>query len=461
MYLPVFLCFWLVTSTHGQTPYADFKLESNKISDIQAFEVHDGVFLTYTDNDIRRAFWIDGVGKKSQVFLNHIPDIRLCGIEKETDTTFLYYLKEENKALRLYAFQQPSQGTNVYSGGSPVDIIGRPLAMYMDDTELLVVSYLAKPDRLEITFIHRGMQMGSIEIPMPEDFSRYAASTGVMKDDELTAIPQGAATTKIYKTGGSLIITIDENRFDPEKNATSIIMIDLDTGENAQYVIPAPSMGKFTSFYHDGMLFRLTTTHHMYEWVVYDLETGVTLYDKVLNRQKSLREQKVVLRVAESKEVWYGELDRMMGQFGDPSVIVENIPGTTDLRIVTGTFQNSKGLAFSGGPSPLVILIGTLALNVVNQLEPAPGIQQYFYLKGNIERGFDFETMENIPAPSLRQTIDNYEISRTSGVPKDAEKWSWFLLYKGYLELKDGALGIYHEKRKAGRKLILLKYAKT
>jgi hypothetical protein len=66
------------------------------------------------------------------------------------------------------------------------------------------------------------------------------------------------------------------------------------------------------------------------------------------------------------------------------------------------------------------------------------------------------EPFENNSAPSVRQVIDAYEISWKSGVPKNEEKWGWFLLYKGYLELKDGALGIYHEKRKIGRKLILL-----
>lgn len=59
------------------------------------------------------------------------------------------------------------------------------------------------------------------------------------------------------------------------------------------------------------------------------------------------------------------------------------------------------------------------------------------------------------------QKIDNYEISRTSGVPKDTEKWNWFLYYKGYMELNSGALGMYYEKRKNDKKLILLKYKKS
>ncbi|MEX2233104.1 MAG: hypothetical protein WD824_13160 [Cyclobacteriaceae bacterium] len=112
--------------------------------------------------------------------------------------------------------------------------------------------------------------------------------------------------------------------------------------------------------------------------------------------------------------------------------------------------------------TPLGILAGLIVANVINQLEAPPGVQQYFYMKGNPEQGFDFEPLENNPAPSVRQIIDDYEISRTSAIPKGEEKWSWFLQYKGYLELKDGgALGIYHEKRKDEKKLILLKYKKT
>jgi hypothetical protein len=459
-YLPVFLYFSLVNIAHGQETYAELNLESNKIDDIQAFEVGDSVFLTYTDKDVRRTFWIDGSGKTSQVYLTHVGEIRLCGIQKNPDTTFLYYLKEEDQLLRLSVLKQSSHGGNIYSGGKPVNFSGDPIAIYTDDQELIAVSYEKKYNSVEIISVRRGIQASRMVLQMPEDFRQYSSSSGFITSTELTTIAQGSAPTKIYKDGRSIIFTIDEDRFAAGKSATRIIRIDLSTGEHVMHTLPGPDDHKFSSFYLDNNLFRLATSYNSFQWSVYDVQTGNSVYTKNLDKEKSLRNQNVLLRMAESQEVWHVPLYGMIGDYAEPSIIVERIPGTGNLRILTGTFQNSKAVALPAGGTPLAMLTTLVIKNVINQLEAPPGINKYFSLTGNVDKGFDFEPVENNSSPSLRQIIDDYEISRTSGVPKNAEKWSWFLLYKGYLQLQDGALGIYHEKRKEGKKLILLKYTK-
>lgn len=460
-YLLLVSAFFLLNVGHGQEPYAEFQIESNKIHDLQAFEVHDSVFLTYTDKDVRRAFWIDGQGKANQVYLNHVAGARICGIQKQPDTTFIYYLKEEDRLLRLFSLKQPSHGGNVYSGGTPLNISGDLMAVQANDRELILVYYLKKSNRIEILSIKRGVKTGFIELQMPEDFARYASSSGLITEDGLTTISQGSAPTKIYREGNGLIFTIDEDRSTAGKSDTKVIHLDLSTGKYAVHAVPGTDNGRFTSFYHGGKLFRFTASTGKYEWSAYNIQTGATLYTKTVNQEKSLRDQRVLLRTAESQEVRFGHLRHIMDQFAAPVMIVEKIPGAEDLRFVTGTFQNSKGAVIVGGISPLAVLAGLVVANVINQLEGPPGIQQYFYLTGNVDKGFDFEPFENISAPSVRQIIDQYEISKTSGVGKNEEKWSWFLLHKGYLGLNDGGLGIYHEKRKHQNRLILLKYKRT
>ncbi|MEX2233103.1 MAG: hypothetical protein WD824_13155 [Cyclobacteriaceae bacterium] len=309
--LTVLLCFYLVNIAYGQGPYAEVKLKSNNIDEIQAFEVHDSVFLTYTDKDIRKAFWINGGGKTTQVYLNHVGEIRICGIQKQPDTTFLYYLKEEDKFLRLYALKQESHGGNIYSGGKPVTIFGDLMAIHADDGEFIMVSYIKQANRLEIISLHRGIKTGFVDSQMPEDFNRFASSSGLITNNGMTAISQGSALTKIYKEGRSMVLTIDENRVAVGKSVTKIIKIDVSTGNRVLYTIPGPDRDKFRSFYHDGKLFQFITDP-IYEWVVYDIETGVTLYTKKLKQEKSLRNQKVVVRT-ESPEVLSGSLNRMMG----------------------------------------------------------------------------------------------------------------------------------------------------
>ena len=451
------LCFCFVHASYSQQLYAELNLESGKIEDIQAFEAQDSIFLTYLDKDIMKAFWIDRRGTKSQVYLTHVGDVRLCGIEKESDTIFYYYLKEEKKRLELHALRQVSTGGNIYSGGRPVYLDGDVMALQVDDNELIVVSYQKEINKIAVNSINRARKRLLAEVPAPEEFNKYASSSGLITGG-LATIPQGSMPTKIYKDGGLMVLTIDEERFPARKSATKVLRLNLDSGQYNLYSVPGPEDDQFSSFYHDDKLFRLSTSVKSFEWLIYDIPTVKPLYKKAFIRDRSMREQNVVVRTADSHEVGHGNLYHTMGQYSEPSIVVEPVANTSELRITSGTFQNSKGVVLAGGMSPAAILAGLLIHNFVNQLQPPPGIQHYFHLKGNLEKGFELEGVQNGSPRSTRQLIDDYEISRTSGVPKGAEKWSWFLLYKGYLQIKNGALGIYVEKRKDQKKLILLKY---
>ena len=450
--------FLVARQARGQEPYAELKVEGNKPNDIQAFEVRDSLFLTYTENDVRKAFWIDRTGKINPVFFNPGKDESFCGIQKDRDTTFLYFLKEKNNAMQLSTLKQPTRGNNIYTGAKTIDVRGNLLGVSADDDGLLVVTYLKTMDRIEIVSISRGKQTGSLVLLVSDDFHKFAASSGFITMNGLTSISQGASPTKIYKQGNSMVITTDEDRFGAAKSATTVIRMDLATGKHVRDTIPGPDYHNFSSFYHDNKLFRFVATTKSYEWVVYDIATGMTLYSKKLIHEKSLRDQKVVIRTDPTAEVLYGSLYRMTEMSGDPSIVVESISGTSNVRIMTGTFLNSKGVVLAGAATPLGILTGLIVANIINQLEPPPGLQQYFYITGNVEKGFDIEPLQNISTPSLQQIIDGYERLRTSGAPKDEEKWNWFLYYKGYMDFDSGALGIYYEKRKNDKKLILLKY---
>jgi hypothetical protein len=459
-YFPMFLCIASVFGLNAQTPYAEFDLESNNIDDIQAFAVGDSVFLTYFDRNVRKTFWIDEMGKKSQVFMNHVTDIRFCGIQKTADSIFYYYLKEgEDKLLRLYALKQASSGGGgVYSGGKAVTLYGDVMGINTDETGLIISSYIKKSNRLELISLKRGARTGFVDLQMPEDFQRFAKSSGFIQAVGLNTVAQGAARTKMYLEGSSVVITVDEDVFGNANGATKIIRIDLETGRHVIRSIPDPNHYRFSSFYNQGKLYQFASSEKVYEWYVYDIETGKTLYQKKLTQDESLRDKMTFHRNAEFPDVWYGSLYALIALHQDLSLTVEMIPNSADVRIVAGTFSNNKGVATAGGMSPLGILVGLVVANVVNQLEPPPGIQNYFYLRGNAEKGFELEPAQGNQTPSVRQIIDQYEISRTSAVPKGQEKWSWYLQDKGYLALDHGAVGIYREKRKSEKKLILLKY---
>ena len=454
-----FVCF--VGKTHGQQLYAELEVEANKINDLQAFAAGDSLFLTYSDRNTRKSFWIDASGRTHPVFFPNIEGLRFLAVERHHDTTYFYYFKKEDSFLKLYSLKQTSGSGGIYTGGGHVNFFeGRLMGICQEADSIIALSYLKKSNRIEIISVRRGVKTAMVDLQMPDDFSKYAASTGFISNREMLPIPQATAPTKIYKEGSSIILAIDEDRFEIGKSKTRVIKVNLVTGERSEHVLPGPDYDKFTSFYHQDYLFRLTTSNDKFQWFVFDLQSGETLYTKILRQEKPLRGQKVFFRTNESMEVRHIPMYGMIAQNTDAAIMIETTDSPTDLRIVTGTYDNSKGVAGAAAMTPLGYLAGLIVFNVINQLEGPPGLTTYFYLKGNAQDGFEFEPVENNPSPSLRQVIDDYEISRTSGVPRNEEKWSWFLTYKGYLEFNGGALGIYQENRKKDKKLILMKFDK-
>src|SRR5687768_2940643 len=101
------LCFVaFISKASGQQVYAEFDVESNRVDDIQAIPVGDSLFLTYTDKNIRKSFWVDATGQTAPVYFPHVEHLRFLAIERHDDTTYFYYLKKEDNFLKLYTLKQ-------------------------------------------------------------------------------------------------------------------------------------------------------------------------------------------------------------------------------------------------------------------------------------------------------------------------------------------------------------------
>jgi hypothetical protein len=77
----MFLC--LFTPAYSQTVLADFDLESARVDGIQAFPVHDSVFLSFVDRRERKTYWINKAGNKSKVDMMINPEFPIVGIQPQ------------------------------------------------------------------------------------------------------------------------------------------------------------------------------------------------------------------------------------------------------------------------------------------------------------------------------------------------------------------------------------------
>jgi hypothetical protein len=442
-------------STFSQDPFAELQINAGKVDDVQAFAVGDSVFLTYMEKGQKKGYWIDATGAADYYLLNQVSVDPFSGIEKHQDTTFFYVFSEHNKQLMLRVLKQASAGGPISTTRKSFDIRGELVATNCDKKQLLIVVYVKNPGRLEIMQFTRGAQAKTIELPVPATLRRNSGSAAFITQNSLTTIQQGCAPLKIFPQGNTLTLTFDDDRFVTGESKTFIMKLDLDTGTNTRDSIQGPDYHKFTSVCVKDTLYRLTKANDYLELNVYDVKSGKVLYTSRIENEKSLRERKVFQRNGENAEVGYNSLYELISRDGLPSIIAEKTGA--DTRLVAGTFYSSKTASMPVGFTPLALLVAAAASALDLALQERPGLSWYFAFDGSVRNGFSIKNVEDLQ-PSLRQIIDRYEIARTSGVAANEQQWNWFLHYKGYLKIQQGALGIYHEKMRKTNKLILLKY---
>jgi hypothetical protein len=448
----------------AQTPFAEFSLERNNIDHIQAFAVGDSVFFTYTDKNpdnatrLKKGYWIDSSGAASRVEINSLEGSLLCGVTKQGGKIFYYYLSKNTGGLHLKMLEQET-GSEPKHSNDLVQIQHELVSVHVENNQLFVTAYDPETQSLKFTSLN-GSTVEQKSFRMPFDLKKHLRrSGGFIVNSELAGLDQGSGMVKFYREGEQLVITVDE-RFVYDSSKTTVIKIDPDTGAQSVSVIPSPELYALCSFYHNNLLYRiLRRTDKEIKINVYSIGSGEMLYTRTLIKSKALKHAWIVQRLGKERKILHTTMDKLFYFDAELSILVQPVAASEDVRLIIGNFydQNGPGIV-AGVPNPLLMLTTFFASHAVKGLMEGPALSTYAYLKGNVSKGFEFEPVKQNPSASLRQRIDNYEISRDTDVKESIDRWFLYLEYKGYLELKKGAIGIYQEKRKNVRKMILLKY---
>jgi hypothetical protein len=457
--LPYLFAACLIHTAKAQRLFCEFDLESNELHYLQAFQVNDSVFFSFTQSGFKSNYWIGENGKKSEVLLNIPSDAPIVGLVQQDGKTYYYYLNNPNDNLILQVMEQ-TVGQTVIPPAHPIfPIPGELLGVHAEKTSVTIVSYHMKDNRVRILMVGGLTVLYDKLFDMPFNLVPHIShNSGFMMQNDVAAFEKGDQTFKLYREGNSVVISIDDDQLGKDNSKTSILKLDMATGKKEVHEIKRDDYDKFISFYHQGKVYQLVTSQKLYQCDIYDLKSGKIIFNKKIAKPKSLHQQKIFARRGKKQEVDYSDLYQMMDHEAEASIVVESAADTTQERLVLGTVEY-----FASGASTAVLFLGAFSSLIPAMIRLGVQTQSFYYskyttkryliLKGNKEMGYDFEALENNPNPSIRQAIDEYEISRTTGRAKGLPNWN--LKYKAYFQLNDGVLGIYQE---SGKKLTVLKY---
>jgi hypothetical protein len=444
----------LFTVSYSQTVIAEFDLAQGSIDGIQAFPFGDSILLSFSHRDVKKSYWINKEGEKSELKMIIRPGAPLVGIKLHADgTLYYYYLNDIEGQLVLQAFEQRS-GTKELNFSRPIfPVPGELLGTHLDKDVLTVVSYLKKEDRLRILTLDGLDILHERFFDIPPDISWHIRSNaGFIAGNEMVDLQQADKKFKLYRERSGVVISIDQDPPGLENKKTTIIRMNVATGTRQVYKLQRRDYDQFVSFYYDDKVYQLSHSPKKYfRCDAFDLTSGKILFSKMFQKDKSTKEQKVIVHRGKSVEVGYSSLYEMltMSEMPAPSIVVQTTPDSTQLRLILGAVHYYEEMIFI----PFFIPLLDPSLLITLFIMPENSNVRYFTLAGNIETGFNVYPLENNPAPTIRQRIDQYEISQTSGKAKGVTGWD--LLFKGYAESNDGVLGIYKMK---GKKIMLVKY---
>lgn len=442
-----------ITGARSQTVVAEFDLESNRVADIQAFPLGDSIFVSFSERDVKKTYWVNRKGEKREVHSLIPANAPIIGIQQRADRILYYYfLTEINKQVLLQAIEE-RPGTEESKLVHPIVILtGRLLAIDTDQNTVTAVSYMEKENQVRIVTVNGSKIEHKTLFDMPFGDRRWTKdNAGFVVNNEIANVQQGGRRLKLYHEGKDVVISLDEDRPGLENKRTTIVKMNVANGEQQVYELQRKDYDKFVSSYYEDKVYQFSHLpgKHL-RCDVYDLISRKLLFTKLFEKDRSMREQKVIVHRGKSVEVGYTTLYEMVNMTEAlPSIAVESTADSAGIRLFLGSVDDYVESATI--PLPFFALGYTALLTL--SLTPVYSNVRYFSLARNMEGGFDLEDLDNNPASSRRNFIDQYEISQTSGKAEGVAGWD--LQFKGYLQLKDGVLGIYLMR---GKKLILVKY---
>ena len=381
-------------------------------------------------------YWIDSAGNftESNIVTTDSLDDFVTGIIRQGTDYYSYLLGGSGQKTIVY-----TRKNGVEASMRELELEGRAFTAFERGKAFIVATYSKKEKYLRVFRIVSNVVAEKKEFLLPIDLSQYKANQiQFVASNNLFMLSESAAKLKLHLDDQKLTIVADapfEQWYEQTgvTPKTSILILDLITGEVNVRTVLDSSRDDFRSFYFEGMLYRTVSTNTKFDLQVID-GTGKIVNRFMMPRADAAKKQNVFFREGRENKISKDEtLFHMMQTVNStkPGLHVErNHEGK--LIITWTTYFDSNGGGGMVGPTPALALLNFFVSTAVRQMREGPGVSRYFYLVEDGVGSFKFTTDE--PTIARRQ-IDLFEMEYLT---KEKE-----CKYKGYTKLGTNVMGVY------------------
>jgi hypothetical protein len=378
------------------------------------------------------------------------PNIRLinkkpiCGIlSLSAGIKRFYFIDTEKEKFRINALEVDFANRRTIGVEGEVALNGRFLKMEVKNDQVTVYAY--DNNTLQETILNGFTIARQINYIIPfEIFKDKQRDISLIMDHDLIGSVQAKARVKVFISSEFITVTFDSYRGDlKSKSETRFVRFDRKSAAVSELVIKEPSGGNFSSAVIDTLLYRVTNMRKYFELQIFNTKTGNKIYSYGIDLADSLKKHLVYFREGRAKKISKTEwLKHMMGVSAacDPFIVVSKSKDSMTHVVTWGTYFDNNGFSAPGGATPLSFILPIVIGTTIRQLSEGPGISRYFYMAGNLSKGFAYS--EN---STLRSKIDSFEMTH----PDQRNE--------GYFQAGDGVIAAYYNSK--SRKVSFLKFS--
>jgi hypothetical protein len=248
-------CDWLF----GQDVVLDLAINKDSFGRARGFASGDSAFLDVPQAEKPTSYWISPLGVR-EVNLPELRRLPFFAVGR-TDSIYYYFVIEDKKKVNLSAlvvkdgFRRLSKTT--------VELQTRLFGHFVENGTLYLLTAEKSGYQLRLLGFAGLKQVSNQVFSLSFDLGKFKKTGVSFYDGSRTTMPDDVVRPiKIRKEKNVLWMTVDEIRNEYQQppypmNKTTVVRLDLNTGQSSTYIFSEESNAPFGSVVHHGILYRL------------------------------------------------------------------------------------------------------------------------------------------------------------------------------------------------------------
>jgi len=444
----------LCGDSFGQKLLSEINIGTNGMFyKLKGMPTGEGVFLKFDLFEARldSTYHVGSNGVTRSANLEAIKDKVLFALAIQADSSFYYFLEENKKTVMIRSLAVHRGNGKGQISNRHIDLPGRLYGTYVENGDLFLLCALKGSFTLRLAQVHGMQLLKETNFVLPFDLGRNKRATvSFVERGSMENLGQSTASIKIFRERQCIWIAVDEPFPSLEPPVaesaifkTSIIKLDLATGESSNRVFFESARVPFSSTVFNNTVYRIVNENGIRVDMI-DFETSKTLHTyRLLTNIES--KPMLTSRSASALTVKREPMEKSFFASMQPSFIMADTLENGNLILTIGKYFQ-EGPAFY--PVAAFGMVGVIASSIVSMalrdLTEGPFEFSYLYLTGSREKGFAL-----VESPKhIRRVIDDYELQ------KQTEQK---IKYKGYISDHTGVYGIY--KIVKSENILVVKYS--